>query len=79
MARRLLPLGIALAVLTAAAYGGWVWLDSRHRVSTEDAHVEGSIVVISARVPGPVARVHVRDNQEVRAGDLLVEIDPRDH
>jgi membrane fusion protein (multidrug efflux system) len=79
MARRLLPLGITLAVLTAVAYGGWVWFDSRHRVSTEDAYVEGSIVVVSARVPGPVARVHVRDNQEVRAGDLLVEIDPRDH
>jgi membrane fusion protein (multidrug efflux system) len=68
-----------LAVLAAAAYGVWWWLDSRHRVSTEDAHVEGAIVAISARVPGQVARVHVRDNEDVRAGQLLVEIDPRDH
>jgi membrane fusion protein (multidrug efflux system) len=79
VARRLLPLGVALAVLAAAVYGAWLWLDSRHRVSTEDAHVEGAIVTISARVPGPVARVHVRDNEDVRAGQLLVEIDPRDH
>lgn len=79
MTRRLLPLGIVLAVLAAAAYGGWAWLSARHRVSTEDAYVEGSIVTISARVPGPVARVHVRDNEEVRPGQLLVEIDPRDH
>jgi membrane fusion protein (multidrug efflux system) len=79
VARRLLPLFIALAVLAAAVYGGLVWIESRHRVSTEDAYVEGAIVIISARVPGPVARVHVRDNEEVRPGQLLVEIDPRDH
>jgi membrane fusion protein (multidrug efflux system) len=66
-------------VLAAIAYGGWAWVDARHRVSTDDAHVEGTIVTISARVPGPVARVHVRDNEDVRSGQLLVEIDPRDH
>jgi membrane fusion protein, multidrug efflux system len=76
--RRLLPVGVALAVLAAAAYGTWIWLESRHRVSTEDAYVEGAVVAISARVPGPVARVHVRDNELVRAEQLLVEIDPRD-
>ena len=79
MPRRLLPFGIALAVLAAIAYGGWAWVDSRHRVSTDDAHVEGTVVTVSARVPGPVARVHVRDNEDVRAGQLLVEIDPRDN
>ena len=78
MHRRLLPIGITLAVLAAAAYGTWVWLAGRHQVSTEDAYVEGAVVVISARVPGPVARVHVRDNEHVQAGQLLVEIDPRD-
>ena len=78
MRRRLLPVGITLAVLAAAAYGTWVWLAGRHQVSTEDAYVEGAVVVISARVPGPVARVHVRDNENVQAGQLLVEIDPRD-
>ena len=79
MRRRLLPFGLALAVLAAVAYGGWAWVDARHQVSTDDAHVEGTIVIISARVPGPVARVHVRDNEDVRSGQLLVEIDPRDH
>jgi membrane fusion protein (multidrug efflux system) len=79
MTRRLLPVGVALAVLAAIAYGGWAWVDARHRVTTDDAHVEGTIVTISARVPGPVARVHVRDNEDVQSGQLLVEIDPRDH
>ena len=78
MRRRLLPIGITLAVLAGAAYGAWTWLAGRHQVSTEDAYVEGAVVVISARVPGPVARVHVRDNEHVQPGQLLVEIDPRD-
>ncbi|HEX2500285.1 MAG TPA: HlyD family secretion protein [Methylomirabilota bacterium] len=76
--RRLLPVAITLAVLAAAAYGTWTWLAGRHRVSTEDAYVEGSVVIVSARIPGPVAKVHVRDNEDVRPGQLLVEIDPRD-
>jgi membrane fusion protein (multidrug efflux system) len=77
-ARWLLPVGIALTVLAAVGYGTWVWLAGRHQVSTEDAYVEGAVVAISARVPGPVAKVHVRDNEDVGAGQLLVEIDPRD-
>ena len=76
--RRFLPIAITLTVLAGAAYGTWAWLAARHRVTTDDAYVEGPVVVISARVPGPVAKVHVRDNEDVRAGQLLVEIDPRD-
>jgi membrane fusion protein (multidrug efflux system) len=41
--------------------------------------LEGSIVVISAKVAGHVAEVHVADNQAVKAGDLLLRIDPRDY
>ena len=78
MRRRFLPIAITLAVLAGAAYGTWAWLAARHRVTTDDAYVEGPVVVISARVPGQVAKVHVRDNEDVRAGQLLVEIDPRD-
>jgi membrane fusion protein (multidrug efflux system) len=69
---------ITLAVVAAALYGTWTWLAGRHQVSTEDAYIDGAVVTISARVPGPIARVHVRDNEDVRAGQLLVEIDPRD-
>ena len=75
MRRRLLPIAIALAVVAGVGYGTWAWLASRHKVSTEDAYVEGAVVVISARVAGPVAKVFVRDNETVREGQLLVEID----
>src|SRR5271166_3719429 len=47
--------------------------------STDDAFIDGYVTIISPRVPGQVARLMVTDNQEVKAGDVLVEIDPRDY
>src|ERR1035441_4432776 len=46
--------------------------------STDDAFLDCSIISIAPKVPGQVKRVHVESNQAVKAGDLLVEIDPRD-
>jgi membrane fusion protein, multidrug efflux system len=47
--------------------------------STDDAFIDGYVTLISPRVPGQVARLAVTDNQEVKSGDVLVEIDPRDY
>jgi membrane fusion protein (multidrug efflux system) len=47
--------------------------------STDDAFIDGYVTLISPRVPGQVARLAVTDNQEVKAGDVLVEFDPRDY
>ena len=47
--------------------------------STDDAFIDGYVTLISPRVPGQVARLLVADNQDVKAGDVLVEIDPRDY
>jgi membrane fusion protein, multidrug efflux system len=47
--------------------------------STDDAFIDGYVTLISPRVPGQVAQLMVTDNQEVKAGDALVEIDPRDY
>ncbi|HSF32292.1 MAG TPA: HlyD family secretion protein [Candidatus Tectomicrobia bacterium] len=46
---------------------------------TDDAFIEGRIIQISSKVAGHVARVYVNDNQEVKQGDLLVEIDAREY
>jgi membrane fusion protein (multidrug efflux system) len=70
---------VLLALLGGIAYGLWLYVYSRHRVWTDDANVEGSVVVVSARVPGPVVQVLVRDNQEVRESQVLLAIDPRDY
>lgn len=79
MSRRLRPAMRAVARGAASAYAGWHALETRHPVSTDDAYVEGPVVVVSARVAGPVARVLVRDNEEERAGQVVVELDPRDY
>lgn len=47
--------------------------------STDDAFVEGHVTAVASQVSGRVARLLVRDNQEVKRGDLLLEIDPRDY
>lgn len=47
--------------------------------STDDAFVEGRLISIAPRVSGPVVNLLVDDNDEVEAGQLLVEIDPADY
>ncbi len=47
--------------------------------STDDAFVDGYTTLLSARVPGQVMQLLVRDNQEVREGDVLIRLDPRDY
>ncbi len=47
--------------------------------STDDAFVDGYTTLVSARVPGQVLRLRVRDNQTVHQGDVLIQLDPRDY
>src|ERR1035441_7401097 len=46
--------------------------------STDDAFLDADVISIAPKVPGQVKKVHVNSNQAVKAGDLLLEIDPRD-
>jgi len=74
-ARRALLLGAVVIALAAVAlvvhyYG---------RVSTDDAQVDGHIVAVSSKVYGNVVEVLIDDNQQVKAGQVLVRIDPRDY
>ena len=48
-------------------------------ISTDNAYVEAHIVYISPKVPGIVKNVFVKDNEEVKAGQILVEIDEKDY
>lgn len=47
--------------------------------STDDAFVEGHIITVAPRVSGPVLKLNIDDNQEVKKGDLLLEIDSKDY
>ena len=67
---------IAVALLVCVGVATWIW-HSRGQESTDDAQVEAHVTPIAARAGGTVAAVPVSDNQEVEAGAVLVEIDPR--
>jgi membrane fusion protein (multidrug efflux system) len=64
-------------VLVAAAVG--LFLYYHNRESTDDAQVDGHITPIASKIYGRVEKVLVDDNQNVKAGHVLVEIDPRDY
>jgi len=51
---------------------------SRGRVNTDDAEVDGHLNPVSAKISGNVLEVLVDDNQQVKAGQVLAKIDPRD-
>jgi membrane fusion protein (multidrug efflux system) len=48
-------------------------------MSTDDAYVEGPIAPVSAKIAGQVVEVLIRDNETVKAGQVLVRLDARDH
>ncbi len=70
---------ILLVLLVGATLGLRFWLKTKTHVSTDNAFVEAHIFSVSSRVPGTVIKVPVRDNQLVKKGDLLVELDATDY
>jgi len=82
--RRLSPRAwmIIAVVAVAAVLGGVLyWLHSRQYEDTDNAAIDGHLHPISARVAGTVSAVApgVEDNREVKAGAVLVEVDPADY
>jgi membrane fusion protein, multidrug efflux system len=68
-----------LVVAAVLVVAGLLWYWHFHgRESTDDAQVDGHLSPVSAKISGNVTKVLVDDNQAVKAGQVLVEIDPRD-
>lgn len=72
----LIILGIVVIVMVVVALV-W-WLLTRNEETTDDAFTDGDAVTIAPKVAGYVTELRVKDNQQVKKGDLLVVIDPRD-
>jgi membrane fusion protein (multidrug efflux system) len=71
---------IAVGVALALAVGGFfTWRLLSPREGTDDAQVSGHVSPVATRVGGPVVAIKVQDNQAVKAGTVLVELDPRDY
>ncbi|HEY9732217.1 MAG TPA: HlyD family secretion protein [Drouetiella sp.] len=69
--------GVVAVIAIVAGSIGWRYMSSHE--STDDAYVDGNITQISSRVGGTVSQVLIDDNQYVKAGQLLVVLDPRDY
>jgi membrane fusion protein (multidrug efflux system) len=71
-------IGIVVVLLAIIGVVAWLWLTAGHE-STDDAQIDAHLTQIAARVGGTITKVLVDDNQQVEAGALLVELDPRDY
>ncbi len=71
---------VASIVVILLLIGGIIlWLILRQYVSTDDAYIDGHVTQVSPRASAQVLFLHVRDNQLVHQGDLLVDLDPTDY
>jgi len=73
--RRFIIIGlVALLVVGGVLF----WWHSTFYEDTDDAQVNGHLIQISSRIAGQVIKVNVDENQSVKKGDVLVEVDPKD-
>jgi membrane fusion protein (multidrug efflux system) len=77
--RRILLAAVVILLLAAIFPAIRYYRYFSSHVSTDDAYVDGSIGLISSRIPGTVTKVFVSDNWRVKAGDILLELDPSDY
>jgi len=66
-------------LVVGVAVGVWAYMHYRDRVSSDDAQVDGHVSAVAPKIAGNVIEVAVNDNQPVKAGQMLVRIDPRDY
>jgi membrane fusion protein (multidrug efflux system) len=75
-------LAMSFAALALTLGVGWYgtdwWRNGRFVVSTDDSYVGGEVTALSPHVAGFVSEVLVADNERVRAGQVLLRLDPRD-
>jgi membrane fusion protein (multidrug efflux system) len=68
---------VAVGLLVAAGTAAF-WVHSRGFEETDDAQIDGTISNVGPRITGTVVAVHVQENQPVKEGDLMAEVDPTD-
>jgi membrane fusion protein (multidrug efflux system) len=68
---------VVVVVLVAVAIA--VWWHSTFSEDTDDAQVNGHLIQVSSRIAGQVLKVEVEENQVVKAGDTIAELDPKDY
>lgn len=77
--RAVLPIIVLLLLVAGGWYGYRYLTEWRFLISTDDAYVKADMAILSAKVAGNLVAVRVVENQSVKAGDVLAEIDPGDY
>ncbi len=77
--RFILPIVAIAAAAYGAHWGYYYFTEGRFLVSTDDAYVGANSVIVAPKIAGYVEAVNVRNNQEVREGEVLARIDPGDY
>ncbi len=73
------PIYVVGAIVALFVIGGLAWwLYSRQFEKTDDAFIEGNISLITSKVASHIGKVRVEENQFVKKGELLVELDARE-
>jgi membrane fusion protein (multidrug efflux system) len=76
--RVLLGTTIIAGLIAGADFGYRYWTVGRYLETTDDAYVRADYTTVAPKVSGYIAKVLVRDNERVQAGQVLARIDPRD-
>lgn len=66
---------VAGIILLTTVIGTAWWLYARRFVTTDDATIQGFVSVVSPKISAHVSRIHVKENQLVKKGDLLIEFE----
>lgn len=72
------PVVIFIAIIAAILLFFWGHEQLKYQ-STDDAYVETTTVSVAPRVSGEIINVYVKDNQQVKKGDIIAQIDPKDY
>ena len=77
--KRFIPIAVVLGLLIIGVAAAYYFVAVRPYETTDDAFIDGHMIQISPQVSGHVLTVFINDNQFVKKGDPLVQIDPRDY
>lgn len=69
---------VAAVIILSTLIGLGYWLYVRQFETTDDAFVEGNIIQVSPKISAHVTKIHVAENQFVKKGDILIELDSRE-
>ena len=76
--RRGVTIGAAIVLVCAIGYVATIFFHNLTHESTDDAFIDAHIASIAPKIAGKISAVNVNDNQFVKKGQVLLEIDPRD-